>query len=55
MDNLDRYITQEARRFIDIVEKETEESKEKLKKNNEDKINLNKKANDNNKGKSKCC
>ena len=55
MDNLDRYITQEARRFIDIVEKETEESKEKLKKNNQDKINLNKKANDGNKGKSKCC
>ena len=55
MDNLDRYITQEARRFIDIVEKETEENKEKLKKKNEDKINLNKKANDSNKGKSKCC
>ena len=57
MDNLDRYITQEARRFIDIVEKEAKkykENKEEL--NNNNNINLDKIINDDkDKGKSKCC
>ena len=57
MDNLDRYITQEARRFIDIVEKESKkykENKEEL--NNNNNINLDKIINDDkDKGKSKCC
>ena len=53
MDNLDRYITQEAKRFIDLNEKESQENKKKSNTNNADNINLNKKIKD--KHKSKCC
>ena len=52
MDNLDRYITQEARRFIDL------EGNEDLLSNNRDSIKLNdnkNKNNNNNIEKKKCC
>ena len=53
MDNLDRFITQEARRFIDLDEKESKEKLYKINSNKDDNINLNKKIDD--KPKSKCC
>ena len=52
MDNLDRYITQEARRIIDL------EGNEDLLSNNRDSIKLNdnkNKNNNNNIEKKKCC